>query len=93
MTSRDFCYWLQGFFELRPEGDGGVTAGQAKLIQQHLAMVFIHEIDPSAGGSAHQEKLNDAHPGMSKEDVAKSIEEAFSKLPKPSPFGGPKRRC
>lgn len=44
MTSRDFCYWLQGYFELTPAPH--LTARET-MISQHLAMVFKHEIDPS----------------------------------------------
>lgn len=45
MTSRDFCFWLQGFFEIaKPEQ---VTKEEIEMIRKHLAMVFIHEIDPS----------------------------------------------
>jgi hypothetical protein len=59
MTSRDFAYWLQGFFEIaQPET---ATAEQVDMIKQHLAMVFVHEIDPSHGGPAHQSKLNAIH--------------------------------
>lgn len=43
MTSRDFCYWLQGFFELA--GTSGVDAKQVDCIQRHLALVFKHEVD------------------------------------------------
>ena len=48
MTS---CYWLQGFFELNSAAgsEEGLTCEQALLIEQHLAMVFKHEIDPSFG--------------------------------------------
>lgn len=45
MTSRDFCFWLQGYFELvKPTqiGRAGVEA-----IRNHLNLVFVHEIDPS----------------------------------------------
>jgi hypothetical protein len=59
MTSRDFAYWLQGFLELR--GPGPMTAEQVACVERHLAMVFIHEIDPSAGPPEHQAKLDDAH--------------------------------
>jgi hypothetical protein len=59
MTSRDFCYWLQGFFEIA-EPDK-LTAEQVCTIRQHLALVFVHEIDPQAGGPAVQAKLNDIH--------------------------------
>lgn len=65
MTARDFCYWLQGFFEvhgidkeriiLRPE--------QVEVIKRHLSMVFEHDIDPKAGGPEKQAKLNQLHHG------------------------------
>lgn len=45
MTSRDFCFWLQGFFELSKPMQ--LDPNQIELIEKHLAMVFIHEIDPS----------------------------------------------
>lgn len=59
MTSRDFCFWLQGFFELgKPIS---LDAAQTDLVKRHLGLVFLHEIDPSAGGPEVQAKLNDAH--------------------------------
>lgn len=67
MTSRDFCYWLQGFFEIvggaNPLVDTGnsLTTVQIDIIKKHLALVFVHEIDPSAGDKKHQEVLNDIH--------------------------------
>jgi hypothetical protein len=98
MTSRDFCYWLQGFFELSKEpglAPSGMTSEQIQLIKQHLALVFVHEIDPSAGGPVEQAKLNAVHDGMTKEEVEKAIADALSKLPKPNPYppGGPVMRC
>lgn len=45
MTSRDFCYWLQGLFELSDPKT--LDERQVDLIKRHLNMVFIHEIDPS----------------------------------------------
>ena len=47
MTSRDLVYWLQGFFEI--SGDTSLTPKQVDIIKNHLAMVFVHEIDPSFG--------------------------------------------
>ena len=59
MTSRDFCFWLQGVFEIaKPQV---LDAAQTELIKRHLALVFKHEIDPSAGSSAHQGELNEIH--------------------------------
>lgn len=65
MTSRDFCYWLQGFFEIRAEeliGDKCMlTNDQVDVIKKHLAMVFVHEIDPSFGGPVKQAALDAVH--------------------------------
>ena len=84
MTSRDFCYWLQGLFEL-----GGVATlneKQTTLIKRHLHLVFEHEIDPSMSDDpAIQEKLQNIHDG---------IEEIKKRKPKPGPPGprGPSGR-
>ena len=61
MTSRDFCYWLQGYLELRQNKDAALEAGQVQCIAKHLAMVFTHEIDPSAGPREQQQKLDAIH--------------------------------
>lgn len=61
MTSRDFAYWLQGFFEVSEAKE--ITTAQTKLIKKHLALVFKHEIDPSMGDEEHQESLNKTHGG------------------------------
>lgn len=65
MTSRDFCYWLQGYFEIR-EADGvsvEPTPEMLEVIRKHLALVFKHEIDPSAGPPKHQAELDEIHAG------------------------------
>jgi len=62
MTSRDFAYWLQGFFEISKTTE--VTTEQVQIIKNHLNMVFKHEIDPSHGDAAHQKVLSDAHKGL-----------------------------
>ncbi len=63
MTSRDFCYWLQGYFEISDvEGnEAGLTEQQEAIIKKHLAMVFAHEIDPSYGPTMVQQQLNALH--------------------------------
>ena len=38
MTSNDFCYWLNGIFELSK--DDNLTTEQVKIIKDHLALVF-----------------------------------------------------
>lgn len=74
MTSRDFCYWLQGFFEIN--GSAGqscppsLDASQTDMVKRHLALVFKHEIDPSMGPSEHQKKLNDIHQAIKNQEAA-----------------------
>jgi len=72
VTSRDFCYWVQGFFELTGKTES-LSKEQVKTIQQHLAMVFKHEIDPSMGDKAHQDKLTEIH---KKSDLQEDLEES-----------------
>lgn len=85
MTSRDFCYWLQGYFELRAADGVNVepTPEMLELIERHLALVFIHEIDPSAGPASHQKKLNDVH----------AVEQPASFTGGHASGGGPVFRC
>lgn len=97
MTSRDFCYWLQGFFEISSSFRGEVTTSQLTLsshqvdmIKKHLALVFKHEIDPSYGDADHQKILNEIHNAakgsgdpMPVVDPPKS-EEPKKETPKPS---------
>lgn len=59
MTSRDFCFWLQGFFELSKATT--LDAKQTDLVRRHLALVFKHEIDPAMGDAQHQADLNQTH--------------------------------
>lgn len=92
MTSREFCYWLKGFEELtHAAGDppATLTLAQWQCVQNHLNMVFKHEIDPSLGSAEHQAELSAAHEGapaevknpgtdsatLTAEDVKKLIQE------------------
>lgn len=59
MQSRDFCFWLQGFFEV--SGNTEISATGVAIIRKHLNLVFTHEIDPSMGKPAHQIMLNEIH--------------------------------
>ena len=45
MTSKDFAYWMQGFFELSETNE--ITPKQVEIIKNHLKLVFYYEIDPS----------------------------------------------
>ena len=63
MTAENFVYWLQGFFEIAESNHPALTLSnaQVEIIKRHLNLVFIHDIDPKAGGPEVQEKLNKAH--------------------------------
>jgi hypothetical protein len=68
MTSRDFCYWLQGYFELQSNQQrvSSMSLEQVEIIKKHLAMVFKHEIDPSHGTPEHQKELQEIHDALVK---------------------------
>ena len=59
MTSRDFAFWLQGYFEISGVDEIGVP--ETEMIKKHLNLVFKHEIDPSMGDEKHQQVLNEIH--------------------------------
>lgn len=45
MNERDFCYWLQGFFELTVPTS--LTEWQVKAIKEHLDRVFNKSVEPN----------------------------------------------
>ena len=45
MKSTEFCYWLQGLFEL--ENIKTLNEQQVQKIKNHLKLVFLYDIDPS----------------------------------------------
>jgi hypothetical protein len=59
MTSRDFCFWLQGYFEISEVN--ALDTKQVEIIKRHLQMVFAHEIDPKMGDEKHQTVLSGLH--------------------------------
>ncbi len=62
MEGKSFCYWLQGFFEIGKNNT--LTEEQVKMIKDHLALVFFHEIDPSYSDKPEvQQKMNEIHNG------------------------------
>lgn len=82
MESRSFVYWLQGFYELSGLPLGApLTGEQSDSIRRHLALVFKHEIDPSAGGPEHQSELDAIHGGAA-EDIQQALKAAAEKLTK-----------
>lgn len=67
MISRDFCYWLQGYFEISVVNS--LDAKQVGIIRNHLNLVFEHEIDPSIDGNNKElkKKLQKIHDNESEE--------------------------
>ena len=64
MSSRDFCYWLRGYFETNPAG-AGLKAAQVEVLRRRLAEVFAGEADPATGTedlARHFEALRNAAP-------------------------------
>lgn len=44
MKSLDFCYWLQGFFEISKDSElKNLDENQVKTIKDHLGLVFGKE--------------------------------------------------
>lgn len=45
MQADQFCYWLQGLFELNDTKT--LNEDQVEKIKNHLKLVFLYDIDPS----------------------------------------------
>lgn len=65
MNSREFAYWVQGYFEINGNKSEGLSVQQVDIIKRHLSLVFKHEIDPSY---PNQESLNQIHNGSNTND-------------------------
>lgn len=78
MTPQNFCYWLQGFFEISGTTATTLNQEQIKMIKSHLRLVFRDSIDPSMGDQQHQDVLNSLHQGVSTAQFTNQHE----------PFGG-----
>lgn len=45
MKPEEFCYWLQGYFEMSESKT--LDERQVEVLKNHLNLVFTHSIDPS----------------------------------------------
>ena len=67
MKASEFCYWLQGYFELAKNGSfktDGLNQQQVEMIERHLVLVFKHDIDqPDPTGELQQ--IHDGNDAMS----------------------------
>jgi len=91
MNSREFCYWLQGVYELNKPAS--FSAEQTELIRRHLQLVFQHDIDPSAGGPEVQAKLNATHEGLTKAEVEAIVGDKIKSQPEPFDHHNTLIRC
>jgi hypothetical protein len=55
VKAENFCFWLQGFFELTDSKS--LTPEQAEQIKTHLALVFAH--DPAMAHAQPSKSLAD----------------------------------
>lgn len=63
MNSVDFCFWLQGYFEVANPQE--INTKELDIIKNHLNLVFVHEIDPmrEEETSTPANELNQVHNG------------------------------
>ncbi len=65
MKATEFCFWIQGFFELSESEQ--LTPRQVEIIRNHLKLVFYHDIDPSySEDPVVQEEMQAIHDGTTK---------------------------
>lgn len=48
MTPEQFCYWLQGFFEIAKPS--ALSPKEVEIIRNHLDLVFKHVLDDLTDG-------------------------------------------
>lgn len=94
MTSVQFAYWLQGFFEISGKNARSLNEEQTKMIKNHLNLVFFHEIDDSYSKDPIKLKKMDeihqtgTHVGLDPEDF-----DSYSNPPFHDGGGSPLIRC
>lgn len=89
MKPDQFCYWLQGFFEVSENSDNKeiiLTQKQINVIRAHLNLVFFHSIDPENlkdSSGIDKIKYQKIHDGAkSGESIKKDMLEPFEPFPK-----------
>lgn len=86
MTPVNFCYFLQGFFEISEAENEEIslTPEQVKMIRAHLNLVFFHAIDPETlkdKSDVEKLKYQKIHDGAGRGDTIqqKDFEELIKK--------------
>ncbi len=57
MKTRDFCYWLQGYFEISKNKE--LNEEELKIIKNHLNLVFKHDIDTQYTDGDDSQEIHD----------------------------------
>ena len=76
MKAEQFCFWLQGYFEIG-ENTEGLNTRQVQIIRNHLNMVFQYDIDPKMPdptgvlGAMHEGKYDPLHEYFQGEEHAR----------------------
>lgn len=81
MTTRDFCYWLQGVFEV-----GKLTSldeEQTKIVKNHLNLVFVHSIDEDDPTGILQ-ATHDGKKILTEDDKKELLKKIAEKVPEAS---------
>ena len=89
MNSTEFCYWLQGYFEIAGK-DVTLSTDQAKIVQEHLKLVFDKQTPPSPFDITVPEVLGQPksyyQPSMFDDDMNRLvINEAIQSAPNDAP--------
>jgi hypothetical protein len=92
MSPREFCYWLQGHFELEGNALGTLDVVKTRMIKDHLNLVFLHSIDDEDPTGVKQA----THDGkkLLTEDDKVELEKKIAQAAKTGgKFGGGLARC
>ena len=88
MKPENFCYWLQGKFEL--DSSDILTPEQVRIIKAHLNLVFFHAIDPETlkdSSEIDKIKYQKIHDGAKSGETISSgedIKKIFDKMQEPA---------
>jgi hypothetical protein len=89
MKADQFCYWLQGLFEL--SNSTTLDAKQVEMIKNHLKLVFLYEIDPSySDNPVVQQIFQNIHDGK---DPLNGVDVKPTHTHRPRPNGGGTVKC
>jgi hypothetical protein len=76
MQSQEFCYWLQGSFELNETTEFDST--QTQIIKQHLDLVFQYDKKPNGFCNFLKGYFTLANPQVLDTEVTSSIRQQLS---------------